>query len=325
MKKTKLQKMLIQKHKLKDKQMITKESLEEISNEENIELKDLILILGCYNGILYKNPWQYTRLDFSNQINIKNQVKLIKMDLKYLEDYGKRSYNKEEIENICQEYEITLENFLTYIYPRKICFYENMEIISNNSSGIWIGDAPCLSSYFLERNYKILNQKVIEIAKRLSRIYGTNNEDELIDIGMNKILNLGNIERNLSFDEERIIGKLLYKARFCMIDYSIKNIVKIQNIDNTNMQYYEHYYEENNIEDWLYPISFNFKQRLIIQELIRNLYNEEETRWCILRKIYMKLKISRTSFFEELYKIKQLLLEFNKVKICCDGSVIKGE
>lgn len=43
-------------------------------------------------------------------------------------------------------------------------------------------------------------------------LYGSRvSKEEMIDIGMDYILKQGKIEKNLAFDKERLIGKLLLK------------------------------------------------------------------------------------------------------------------
>lgn len=326
MKKTKLITNLTKKYNLKDKQIITKAELQKISDNDNIELKDLIFILGCYYGILYKTEEKWTRININKIFTTKENIKLIKADLKYIKGYGERSYTKKEIEEICNEYEVNVEDFLTYINRYKTCYYENMEVMIKNKKGLWIGKSPYLSREFITKNFLSLKQKIEIISYKVDQIYNIGIKEELADFAINRTLKRGNIERNLSFDKDRIINKLLYRAKFDMIDYVIKYLKRFKgNIEVEDVTYYEQYDEKNSIQKWLYPIKFKLNQRIILEEIIRNIYNTTESRTVILKMIYKKLNIRKLDFYNELAEIQKLLLTFDKAKICSNGRVIINE
>lgn len=76
------------------------------------------------------------------------------------------------------------------------------------------------------------------------------------------------------------------------------------------------------IYDWLYPINFSsvlaFTLELLQYHLYRILSNREET----FKLICLNLNISQDYFYENIESIQNLLIIFNKVKICKDGKVI---
>lgn len=323
---TKLQTKLSKKYELKDGQTITKGELEEISDKEKIELRDLILILGCYYGILYKSEMKTTKINLAKAYSIREKINLIRLDLRYIEEYGERSYTKKEIENICEEYEVEVEEFLTYISRYKICYYENIEIIMRNKKGLRIGRSPELSPKFISENFLNIEQKIQKISHKIDQIYNIGIKEELAEFAINKTLTRGNIEKNLEFDTERIISKLLYKAKFDMINYVIDYIKTFKYTNSIDsIKYYEQYGEENDIQEWLYPIKFELIQRIIIEEIIQRMHETLEDRMSTLKQIYKKLGMKKIEFYEELSKIQKLFLTFNKAKICSNGRIIINE
>lgn len=207
------------KYELENGQRITIKRLIEISENEKIDLKDLILILGCYKNAKYKTPESWTTIRTNQEYTKRELVNLIKIELKYLQKYGSRMYKKQEVYNICEKYGIEIDDFLTYIYNFKICYYENSYILSMNKYGIWIGESPTLSKEFIHENYTYLYKRITKTVNQMQILYGSRvSKEEMIDIGMDYILKQGKIEKNLAFDKERLIGKLLFKARYQMLE-----------------------------------------------------------------------------------------------------------
>ncbi len=68
MEQTEITKKLIKKYSLKDQQKILLKELKFISKEEKIELKDLIMLLNCYQGIVYKTDDCWTRINLKKDI-----------------------------------------------------------------------------------------------------------------------------------------------------------------------------------------------------------------------------------------------------------------
>ena len=323
MKQIKVLKNIVEKHMIKNGQRISLRKLKDISDEEKIYIKDLVFILGCYKGIMYKEDERWTTINLGKSYTTREKVELIKIDLKYLDEYGPRSYPRHEIEEICKEYEIDIKFFLMYIRKYKICYDENMEIILKNKEGIWIGENPPLSNKFLDENLEHLKKELRKVSYHVSRINSCEwMSDKLFDIGYIKLLDHGEIERNLSFDKNRVIAKLLWRAKYHMIDYMINEFKVIDYSDNIeNLGYYEEM-EESSIENWLYPIKFKLIQKTILYEIRKRLHSILENRNSEFRFIYKKLKISKEKFYTILKEIQELFIVFKKVKICTNGKVV---
>lgn len=324
MQQTKMQTKVIKKYKLMNNQRITIQELTRIANLENMEIQDLIFILGCYRNAKYKEENNWTRVNFNKKYNKREQVKMIKIDLKYIKKYGSRLYTKKEIEDICKIYGIEVDDFLTYLYNYKICYYENVDILTNNEKGIWIGDYPELSNEFLNKYYIILKRQLEKIAQNMINIYSPRREKEdLIDIGLNYMLKHGEIEQNLKFDEDRAIKKLLYKARYKILENIIKSF---QESDFDKMITYvgrnAEFEQEDGVSQWMYSIHLKKIQRIILDYIQRNIEEVLENRQLGLRRIYKRLNLSCKKFYQNLEEIRMILIENKKVRICKDGKVI---
>ena len=109
-------------------------------------------------------------------------------------------YSKSELIAICNEYNVELEDFLTYLYNYRICYYENSYILEMNKEGIWIGENIELSDKFINKNYEILSNRIDKLAKKMTRLYMPKiSKEDLEDVRMNCALKYGKIEKILHF------------------------------------------------------------------------------------------------------------------------------
>lgn len=324
MEKSKMRENLKKRYKLENGQRIMLDALIKMSEVENIELKDLIFILGCYQNARYKGKNAWTTIGIKQKYNVREIIKLIKLDLKYLPQYGDRMYKKAEIEEICQKYNVSLEDFLTYIYSYKICYYENSYILEMNEEGLWIGSKIPLSANFLEKYYELLCRKIEKIADSMINLYSPKiSKEELIDEGINCVLDHGKTEKNLAFDESKIIGKLLFKARYKMLELVINSYNKI-NLDDVIefIKIENNMNQTNKIERWLYPIKLKRIEKLIIDTIQLNIESVIKNRTQGLNEINKKLNIECEKFYKNIEEIAQKLINQNKVRLCSDGKVV---
>lgn len=115
----KIREKIVRKYGLKYGEKIYRKTLQEISNKEFINLSDLIFILGCHYNILYKREYNLSRINLLKEYSSREKIKLLKMDLKYLEHFGCRMYSINEIIEICTIYKVSLDDFLTYLRRKK--------------------------------------------------------------------------------------------------------------------------------------------------------------------------------------------------------------
>ncbi len=315
---------ILKKYHLVNGQKITIKQLKEISKNEKIELKDLILILNCYKNAKYKNLESWTTIKIKQEYTKREIVNLIKIELKYLPQYGSRMYSKKELNNVCQKYRINIDDFLTYVYKYKICYYENAYILSMNKNGIWIGENTKLSVEFLNDNYWKLYKKVEKIANKMSILYNSKiTKDEMIDVGINYILDQGRIEKNMSFNNERAIGKLVYKAKYKMLEKVIKAF-KESNLDDI-MDFvgdYDKVEQKSKIDNWLYPIKWKKIERIIIDSIqtnIEEIIKNRKRGLCMLAK---RLNMEYKELYQNIENISEKLIKGNKAKVCRDGRIV---
>ena len=281
-----------------------------ISIRYTVQPNSLILILGCYKNAKYKTPESWTTIQMNQEYTKRELVNLIKIELKYLQQYGSRMYKKQEVNNICKKYRIGVDDFLTYIYNFKICYYENSYILSMNKYGIWIGESPTLSKEFIHENYTYLYKRITKTVNQMQILYGsTVSKEELIDIGMDYILKQGRIEKNLAFDKERLIGKLLFKAKYQMLETVIKSFkeTSISALMDFIGMYDEMEYVDK-IDSWIYPIKWRRVEKLIIDNIQLNINAIMKNREQGLREVNHKLDMQKDRFYQVIESIGQQLI-----------------
>lgn len=73
---------------------------------------------------------------------------------------------------------------------------------------------------------------------------------------------------------------------------------------------------------WLCPIKFNIDLAIIIEAIQRKisliLVNRNEE----FERIYLSLSIEKENFYTKIEQIQNLLIQFGKVKVCSNGTVI---
>lgn len=324
MKKFEIRDKIIKKYYLTNGQKITIKQLKEIAENERIELKDLILILNCYKNAKYKKTESWTTIKIKKEYTKREIVNLVKIELKYLPQYGSRMYSKKEIKNICKKYKISIDDFLTYVYKYKICYYENAYILSMNKDGIWIGESPKLSIKFLNNNYWKLYKNIEKIANKMSILYNPKiTKEEMIDIGINYILEQGKIEKNMAFDNERTIGKLIYKAKYKILEEVIKSF-KETNLEDVMdlIGDYDKIDQKNKIEKWLRLIEWRKIEKIIIDSIQMNIEEIMKNRKRGLNMLAKKLNIRYKQFYQNIDNIAEKLINGKKAKICRDGRVV---
>lgn len=221
---SKVREHIMSKYSLYNGQVLKRSFIEEISINEGIEIKDLIYVLGLYYGLLHKENNLTSKINLNKNRTIRENVKIILVDLKYLEGYGHRSYTAYEIEEICYKYNMDIYDFIRYVSRYESCYDNNLEIILNNKNGLWIGDKPELSIEFFEENYNEIILGLKGVCKAFLGKYGNIKDfHELFDVGYNAILLNGQLEKNYSFDKERIISKLLFRAKYAMLECLIES------------------------------------------------------------------------------------------------------
>lgn len=336
-----LTKQIAKKYGLKDKDKITSKLFYEIMEGEKIQLHDLILILGISQNnhkklkekIQCKMQINLKPMEIKNMEDVKHVIKMIKVDLKYLEYYKERYYTKEEIEEICKKYNVKFIWFIKYIYPRKKNYYEHLEILENSEKGLWIGENRNIDSDFLIKKYNYIQKACNCVAKNISKIYNCDwLKDDMEFEAFISILKNGLTQKNFEYDEKYMINKLKYNAKFTVLKYvvdkfkekSYEEILeneyeskeKIQLLDNTynllEMFQNEIDFENIEIEDIHREIIYEIKEEI----------SKETKRDFILKNTAKKLKIQRKILDKYIEIIQKIIICSGLVKVCKNGQVI---
>jgi len=211
---------------------ILKEQVRIITEEERQEIIQKIMEAGYYSGqlIMYEELNELYRkygqglkesnfaekilgITYSNYVNCKNRgtniiikdgIKIEKArEIISLYTLNSQLYSKEYIEEICSKYNITIDDFITYIYLRN--FYDTTVFISalEKNNGLWIGKIK-MSKEFVEKNIEKIETVATEIAYSLCSKYRISQikEDYKHDIIIYMIENMGDLEKNFGSSNE---------------------------------------------------------------------------------------------------------------------------
>ena len=147
-------------------------------------------------------------------------------------------------------------------------------------------------------------------------------KENMVNEAFNEVLKHGRIEKNLQFDKMMLIRKLIYRARYAMLSVIIKESkiiydeYKIEHIIDDNEDD-----TQSDVDFWLYPIEFTTIQKIIIDEIVKSSVLCD-TRENIIKKIELYTNIPEKVIVYNMEQIKELLIEFNKIRICKNGEVI---
>lgn len=336
-----LTKEIAKKYGLKDKDKITSEVFFEISDKEKIELHDLILILGI-NSKNEKNLKEKTECKMKINLNpmeintiedVKHAIKMIKIDLKYFEEYKERYYTKKEIEEICKKYNVKFSWFIKYIYPRKKNYQENIEILENSEKGLWIGENRNIDDKFLIENYYSIQKTCSYVAKDINKIYNCNWLREDLEFeAFIAILKNGLTQKNFEYNNQCMINKLKYNARFQAFKFlinkfkekSYEEILENEHNSKEKMQLLDNTYNpfkmvqnEINLEN----IEIEDIHREIISKIKKEIYKNTKKEY-IFKNIAKELNMQRKVLDNYIETIQKIIIYNGLVKVCKNGQVI---
>ncbi len=322
-----LRKRIMDKYSLYDGMILETYKIKKIVRIENILINEIAFLLGLYKGVLYNENTKYSRINLSKNISIKDNIKLILLDLKYLKRYGQRSYTKNEIIKLCKMYDVEINDFLKYSKRNISCFSDNLEIIQKNDLGLWIGPNPMVTRTFLIKNNDLIDKGLKKMCYIIMKKYNCyNQKDDLYLAGKEAILKNGQLEKNFRFDKERMFNKFFFRAKWAMVDYIIQNykyILSENEFDKkVDISYYIYDVEEELKFNLLKNISFNMLEQIVIEELINNLDESLENRKKVFNMIIKKLDINLKKLNEIIYSIQLKIVNSGNVRLCNNERVI---
>ena len=76
------------------------------------------------------------------------------------------------------------------------------------------------------------------------------------------------------------------------------------------------------IYEWLYPIKFCTEHALILNRIQNNIFYVMEQRKKAFRVIALEINMNIEEIHENIEEIQNLLIHYNKVKVCENGEVL---
>lgn len=106
-------------------------------------------------------------------------------------------YSKELINNICKEYDISIEDFIVYVVIKSFGDISHMLEAMEENKGLWIGKIR-LSEEFANRNIDLITKIATQIVNRLWNKYikKGDKEDYIQEVILYMIENMGEVELN---------------------------------------------------------------------------------------------------------------------------------
>ena len=170
-----------------------------------------------------------------------------------------RYYSKSEIDAICEEYDMTIDDFLTYVYQEN--FYDSsvFKELLNENEKLWIGKTR-ISKEFVNKNIDKISRIASEIATSVCGKYNLkqNKDDYKQNLIIYIIETMGDLEKNLGDSDEffDMVGKKTRK--FCegdtlekfRISKRFEGLYKSssRNIKGKNDEIFEVQYADENID-----------------------------------------------------------------------------
>ena len=197
------------------------------STKEKNKIKNFTLIkkLGISSYMYYKMQRDEISEIQVIDIDIKHKVDLIRIDLKYLNKRRSAYYTKEDLEKICKDRGISLDQFLQYYSKNKKQYRLNEVALEKSKKGLWIGENIKMPDEFFKKNVTKLNQGLKQVANKVNKIIRCYQykEDLIQDTIIKMYSECGNIVKKFYFDSKLLFNVLMVKAKYMMINIYRKN------------------------------------------------------------------------------------------------------
>lgn len=226
--------------KMINRDKITKEEFIKLKNKLDIKDYTLMRLLGIseykYNKMKNDEVNEVLIID----VKIKHIVDLIKLDFKYIKKYEKKEYySKDELEEICKERNISLEQFIKYFNNNPKHYKFNKIVIENSPKGLWIGSTLKMPDEFITKNYYKIKNRLEYIIIKYNKIINwySYKEDLIEDAIMDIFQRCGDIVKKFYFDAKLTINILVLKCKYIMFNNYrkkyINNIIYYESYDNS--------------------------------------------------------------------------------------------
>ena len=308
----------------KPSQSINYDELKELSRIFGKGLKEVDFAQNIL-GVSFSN---YNNCKYNRtKVRIKDGIKIGKAkDIIALYTVIPKFYSKEDIEIICKEYNITIDDFITYVYIQN--FYDNKPFINalEKNGGLWIGKVR-MSKDYVQKHIETIEKIVTEIAKSLCKKYRINQriEDYKQDMILYIIESMGDLERNLGNSNEifDIISKKImrkYKGEILQslkISHKCQGMYRMGRIGKNDTEFEIQYPDES------INIIKEIEQKLETENIDSN---QDRMNKCInMLKKYIEIGVSKTEAIEKTAQSVNIdaetMLEYMKLYLLQNGKV----
>lgn len=266
-------------------------------------------LLGI-SGLRYQNIRYSGTKTYIHDYKVIEAVKLIGNIEK------NRYFSKDEIEDICNEYGITKEDFITYfVYSKNFRYNSNLQAyvdILERHNQIYIGKARMSNEYF-EKAYPLFAEPIKRLVGTMCKKYRMLRyiEDFESESFMYMIQNCGDIEKNFSDckDNQTLINMIIGRLKIFLRE-KIINQLKISAKSKSTSLFYtrrdnkEYIIPDNNInteETALESVVDDTTESKVMCELIRRFENGMD-KTELLESIQVDFGISKESLLGLLSK-----------------------
>ena len=275
-----------------------------------ISEKEFASLLGM-SGLRYQNIKYLGTNTYIHDYKVIESVKLIGNIEK------NRYFGKEEIEDICKKYEISMEDFITYfVYSGNFRFNSNRQVyidLIESHNQIYIGRTKMSNEYF-ERVHPILLEPIKRLNGVMCKKYRMLSymEDFESEAMAYMFQNFGDIEKNFSdfIDNQTLINMVIGRLKIFLREKIISEL-KISNMYRST----SHFYTRRDNKEYIIPdnksnnaetivlssISDDTTESKIMCELIRRFENGMNKK-DLLESIQVDFGISKEALLELLTK-----------------------
>ncbi len=287
-------------------------------------------------GVTYSNYRNCKNI--GTNIIIKNAI-VMKMaeEIKAIYINKPQYYSEEDIEEICKEYNITIDDFITYVYLGNFHDIQPFKDALESNRRLWIGKTR-MSKEFVNEIIGRFEEITLQIAKSICSKYRIKQktEDYKQELIIYIIENMGDLERNLGNTEELFNIIIRKTKKYCesIILSNIKIAKRFEGFYKTSRRGKEDNTFEVQYADESIDIESQVEEKIDRESID---VNENEMEKCInLIKKCIERGMSKSESLKEtasqmnidveimLEYMQSYLIEKGKVKVV-KGKIIPGE